>query len=54
MGLNLSIKRIVFSTLRKYDGDAQRTATAAEVKQIAGRAGRLFFFVVCLILSSNV
>ena len=40
MGLNLSIKRIVLSTLRKFDGVDLRELTAAELKQIAGRAGR--------------
>lgn len=40
MGLNLSIRRVVFSTLRKYDGRQTRTLTAQEVKQIGGRAGR--------------
>eukprot|EP01112_Ceratiomyxa_fruticulosa_P015111 TRINITY_DN4408_c0_g1_i7.p1 TRINITY_DN4408_c0_g1~~TRINITY_DN4408_c0_g1_i7.p1 ORF type:complete len:839 (+),score=183.37 TRINITY_DN4408_c0_g1_i7:2355-4871(+) len=40
MGLNLNIKRIVFSTLRKFDGDRRRLLTSSEIKQIAGRAGR--------------
>jgi hypothetical protein len=40
MGLNLSIGRIIFSSLDKYDGIAQRRLTHAEIKQIAGRAGR--------------
>lgn len=40
MGLNLAIKRMVFTTLRKFDGAEERPLTAAEVKQIAGRAGR--------------
>lgn len=40
MGLNLSIRRVIFSTLRKYDGRQTRSLTAQEVKQIGGRAGR--------------
>jgi ATP-dependent RNA helicase SUPV3L1/SUV3 len=40
MGLNLSIRRIIFTSIRKWDGTADRQLTAAEIKQIAGRAGR--------------
>jgi len=40
MGLNLSIKRVVFTTLRKYDGAALRALAPPEARQIAGRAGR--------------
>lgn len=40
MGLNLSIRRIVFTTLTKYDGRRERQLTPAEIRQIAGRAGR--------------
>lgn len=40
MGLNLTIKRIVFSSMSKYDGKKERNLHPAEVKQIAGRAGR--------------
>jgi ATP-dependent RNA helicase SUPV3L1/SUV3 len=40
MGLNLNIKRIIFSTLEKFDGTTRRHLTEAETKQIAGRAGR--------------
>jgi len=40
MGLNLPIRRVVFSTLRKFDGEGRRELTAQEVKQIGGRAGR--------------
>jgi hypothetical protein len=55
MGLNLSIRRIIFSTLTKFDGTESRPLNSAvsppailislfltsqEVKQIAGRAGR--------------
>lgn len=40
MGLNLSIKRIVFSTLSKFDGSRKKLLGPQEAKQIAGRAGR--------------
>jgi ATP-dependent RNA helicase SUPV3L1/SUV3 len=40
MGLNLNISRIIFSTLEKFDGICNRELTVAEIKQIAGRAGR--------------
>lgn len=40
MGLNLPIRRVVFSTMHKFDGVAPRELNATEVRQIAGRAGR--------------
>lgn len=40
MGLNLAIKRIIFEASNKYDGIAQHTLAVADIKQIAGRAGR--------------
>ncbi|KAM3356350.1 ATP-dependent RNA helicase SUV3, mitochondrial isoform X1 [Capsicum galapagoense] len=40
MGLNLNISRIIFSTLKKFDGVELRDLTVPEIKQIAGRAGR--------------
>jgi len=40
MGLNLNIGRIVFTSIRKFDGVQERVLTDAEIKQIAGRAGR--------------
>jgi ATP-dependent RNA helicase SUPV3L1/SUV3 len=40
MGLNLPIRRVLFSTMKKFDGQADRTLTESEVHQIAGRAGR--------------
>jgi ATP-dependent RNA helicase SUPV3L1/SUV3 len=39
MGLNLNIGRIVFSTIRKFDGVEERTLYPTEIRQIAGRAG---------------
>ncbi|CAO3632708.1 unnamed protein product [Mucor hiemalis] len=40
MGLNLNIKRIVFTTVEKYDGKSFRYVSIPQLKQIAGRAGR--------------
>ena len=40
LGLNLPIRRIVFSSVRKFDGVATRTLHPHEIRQIAGRAGR--------------
>ncbi|KAI9724132.1 MAG: hypothetical protein M1812_000851 [Candelaria pacifica] len=40
MGLNLSIKRIVFETTQKHDGKRKMTLDVSQIKQIAGRAGR--------------
>jgi ATP-dependent RNA helicase SUPV3L1/SUV3 len=40
MGLNLPIRRVIFSSLRKFDGKGSRDLKAQEVKQIGGRAGR--------------
>ncbi|MCF0151591.1 MAG: helicase [Firmicutes bacterium] len=40
MGISLPIKRIIFVEIEKYDGTGDRVLTPAEIKQIAGRAGR--------------
>ena len=40
MGVNLPIRRIVFMSIRKFDGEEMRELTSQEVKQVAGRAGR--------------
>ncbi|RFD21174.1 RNA helicase [Komagataeibacter melaceti] len=40
MGLNLTIRRVIFAALRKYDGNQTRDLNPQEVKQIGGRAGR--------------
>ena len=40
MGMNLPIERVVFLESEKFDGDITRPLTDAEIKQIAGRAGR--------------
>jgi len=52
MGMNLPIKRIVFSTLSKFINSQERIISDSEIKQIAGRAGRYkrypTGFVTCL------
>ena len=40
MGLNLDVKHVAFAQDRKFDGRQYRRLTAAEMAQIAGRAGR--------------
>lgn len=40
MGLNLPIRRVMFSTMSKFDGVGDRPLNESEVHQIAGRAGR--------------
>ena len=40
MGLNMDVDHVAFAALRKFDGRAPRSLEAAEVAQIAGRAGR--------------
>lgn len=41
MGVNLPIRRIIFLSTKKFDGEEIRDLTSQEVKQIAGRAGRI-------------
>lgn len=40
MGLNLEIKRVIFESATKFDGQNHRQLGVSEVKQIGGRAGR--------------
>jgi ATP-dependent RNA helicase SUPV3L1/SUV3 len=40
MGLNLPIRRVIFSTIVKYYDKQEHVITSSEIKQIAGRAGR--------------
>ncbi|KAK8443223.1 RNA helicase [Candidozyma auris] len=40
MGLNLRIKRIVFGSMMKFDGNEMVPLSVSATKQIAGRAGR--------------
>jgi ATP-dependent RNA helicase SUPV3L1/SUV3 len=40
MGLNMNVDHVAFAGLRKFDGSHVRRLEAAEIGQIAGRAGR--------------
>ena len=40
MGLNMDVRHVAFSSLDKFDGRRMRKLAAAEIGQIAGRAGR--------------
>jgi ATP-dependent RNA helicase SUPV3L1/SUV3 len=40
MGLNMAVDHVAFAGLGKFDGHRPRRLTAAEIAQIAGRAGR--------------
>ncbi|KAG6022266.1 hypothetical protein E4U40_004746 [Claviceps sp. LM458 group G5] len=40
MGLNLEIRRVIFESVTKYDGNQHRILSFPEIKQIGGRAGR--------------
>lgn len=46
MGMNLPIKRVVFSTLSKFINSKEHPISNSEIKQIAGRAGRYQRFPV--------
>lgn len=46
MGVNLPIRRIIFTELEKFDGEQFRTLTSQEIKQISGRAGRIGIYDV--------
>ncbi|WP_297421974.1 helicase-related protein [Clostridium sp.] len=51
MGVNLPIRRIIFISIRKFDGEEVRELTSQEVKQVGGRAGRLGIYDVGYIAS---
>lgn len=53
MGVNLPIRRIVFTETEKYDGEEFRLLTSQEVKQIAGRAGRIGIYDIGYVASMN-
>ena len=38
--MHRNVKRIVFETVKKFDGKNYRYLTPSQIKQIAGRAGR--------------
>ncbi|KAJ2060193.1 RNA helicase [Coemansia sp. S2] len=40
MGINLTINRVVFTTLSKWDGNMTRPISVSQTRQIGGRAGR--------------
>lgn len=40
MGLNLSVKRIIFHSVMKYNGARHEQLSVSQIKQIGGRAGR--------------
>lgn len=44
LGISLPIKRVIFAETQKFDGREQRHLNGAEVRQIAGRAGRYGMF----------
>ena len=46
MGMNLPIRRIIFSTLTKYIDAEEYQITDSEIKQVSGRAGRYKRFPV--------
>jgi len=46
MGVNLPIRRIIFTETKKFDGEEFRFLSSQEVKQIAGRAGRIGIYDV--------
>ncbi len=46
MGVNLPIRRLIFTDVEKFDGEDFCLLTTQEVKQIAGRAGRIGIYEV--------
>lgn len=53
MGLNLPIKRIIFTEDEKFDGVCVRDLLIPEIKQISGRAGRFGKYDVGIVCRSN-
>jgi len=53
MGVNLPIRRIIFTDIKKFDGEEVRFLTSQEVKQIAGRAGRIGIYEVGYVACMN-
>lgn len=53
MGMNLPVKRIVFSALSKFVDNKEFPLTFSEIKQIAGRAGRFKRFPVGFVTTLN-
>lgn len=53
MGMNLPVKRIVFSALSKFIDNKENPLTFSEIKQISGRAGRFKRFPVGEVTTLN-
>jgi ATP-dependent RNA helicase SUPV3L1/SUV3 len=53
MGMNLPVKRIVFSALSKFVDNKENPLTFSEIKQISGRAGRFKRFPVGHVTTLN-
>lgn len=53
MGMNLPVKRIVFSALSKFIDDKEHPLSYSEIKQIAGRAGRFKRFPIGEVTTLN-
>ena len=53
MGMNLPVKRIVFSALSKFIDNKENPLTFSEIKQISGRAGRFKRFPVGHVTTLN-
>ncbi len=53
MGVKLPIRRIIFTETEKFDGEEFRLLTSQEVKQIAGRAGRIGIYDIGYVASMN-
>ncbi len=53
MGMNLPVKRIVFSALSKFVDNKENPLTFSEIKQISGRAGRFKRFPVGEVTTLN-
>lgn len=51
MGVNLPIRRIIFISIRKFDGEEVRELTTQEIKQVGGRAGRIGIYDIGYIAS---
>lgn len=53
MGVNLPIRRIIFAETQKFDGEEFRSLTSQEIKQIAGRAGRIGIYDIGYVAIMN-
>lgn len=53
MGVNLPIRRIIFMSIKKFDGEEIRELTSQEVKQVSGRAGRRDIYEIGYVASAG-